>query len=322
MTTNPATQHEPLWLCIERKIAGLGDGDLSAGKLQSTLGRLAGEFDQGGMNFSKNAGRVMLLRASLKSRAEVGRPFLRDFDAAVATLTLDDVADLRNAYLKVIGAVGETWPGMKLSERRGDVETIVKQTRIDLLVARAKELGDDAGVRYLIEAGLKPKLIAGSLGITDEEYARVKAELDAELAERTRVAGLLDEVDGKPDDERIKHLINGKVAEDLLLEMAGVDQAALDAVKQAMEEELAEAARKAEEEAALKQAEADGPPLDQIPNDEMLEYIESIREILEFSSEEKEIRTMCGQSSIPKSLVDVAVTEPDKLDELESGAEG
>ena len=43
MTTNSATWHEPLWLCIQRKIAGVGDGDLSAGKLQSTVSRLAGE---------------------------------------------------------------------------------------------------------------------------------------------------------------------------------------------------------------------------------------------------------------------------------------
>ena len=51
-------------------------------------------------------------------------------------------------------------------------------------------------------------------------------------------------------------------------------------------------------------------------------YIESIREILEFSDVEDEIRTMCEQSSIPKSLVDVAVSDPDKLDELEEAAEG
>jgi hypothetical protein len=53
----------------------------------------------------------------------------------------------------------------------------------------------------------------------------------------------------------------------------------------------------------------------------MLEYIESIREILEFSDQEDEIRTMCGQSDIPQSLVDLVVSEPDKLDELEAKAE-
>ena len=78
----------------------------------------------------------------------------------------------------------------------------------------------------------------------------------------------------------------------------------------------------AEEEAARKKAEAEGPSLDDIPADEMLDYIESIREIMEFSEVEKEIRVMCEQSSIPKALVDIAVSDPDKLDELEKKAEG
>lgn len=45
-------------------------------------------------------------------------------------------------------------------------------------------------------------------------------------------------------------------------------------------------------------------------------------EIMEFSDVEKEIRTMCEQSAIPKALVDIAVSDPDKLDELEKKAEG
>ena len=49
--------------------------------------------------------------------------------------------------------------------------------------------------------------------------------------------------------------------------------------------------------------------------------IESIRQILEFSDVEDEIRTMCEQSSIPKALVDIAVSDKDRLDELESQAE-
>ena len=54
----------------------------------------------------------------------------------------------------------------------------------------------------------------------------------------------------------------------------------------------------------------------------MLEYIEGIREVLEFSDVEKDIRTMCEQSSIPKALVDIAISDPDKLDELEKKAGG
>ena len=56
--------------------------------------------------------------------------------------------------------------------------------------------------------------------------------------------------------------------------------------------------------------------------EDMLAHIESIREIMEFSDQEKEIRTMCEQSSIPKALVDIAVSEPAKLDELEKKAGG
>ena len=106
------------------------------------------------------------------------------------------------------------------------------------------------------------------------------------------------------------------------MEMAEVDQGALDAVKKAMEEELAEKQRLAEEEAARKKAEAEGPSLEDIPADELIDYIDSVREIMEFSDVEKEIRTMCEQSAIPKALVDIAVSDPDKLDELEKQAEG
>ncbi|MFP4453578.1 MAG: hypothetical protein ACOC03_03420 [Desulfosalsimonas sp.] len=104
--------------------------------------------------------------------------------------------------------------------------------------------------------------------------------------------------------------------------MAGVDQGVLDAAKKAMEKELKEKQRLAEEEAARKKAEAEGPALEDISPGDLLDYIESIREIMEFSDQEKEIRVMCEQSAIPKALVDIAVSEPDKLDELEKKAEG
>ena len=89
-----------------------------------------------------------------------------------------------------------------------------------------------------------------------------------------------------------------------------------------MEEELAEKKRKEEELAAKKAAEAAGPSLEDIDSEAMLEYIEGIREILEFSDVEKDIRTMCEQSSIPKALVDIAISNPGKLDELEKKAGG
>ena len=89
-----------------------------------------------------------------------------------------------------------------------------------------------------------------------------------------------------------------------------------------MSDEIKEKQRLAEEAAAKKKQEAEGPPVEEIPPEEILEHIEAIREIMEFSDKENEIRTMCEQSSIPKALVDVAVSDPDKLDELEKQAQG
>jgi hypothetical protein len=152
--------------------------------------------------------------------------------------------------------------------------------------------------------------------------AEVVAAIAAEKAEIQRVEKLLTAVDGKSDDERVKHLLTNNVAESLIIEMAKVDQAAIDGVKKAMEEEIKEKERLAAEAAAKKKAEAEGPSLDAIAPDQMIEFIDSIREIMEFSEEEKEIRVMCEQSAIPKSLVDIAVSDPGKLDELEKAAQG
>ena len=121
---------------------------------------------------------------------------------------------------------------------------------------------------------------------------------------------------------KVKHLFDNNVSEELIIEMAKVDSDAINAVKKAMEAELKEQQRLKEEAAARKKEEAAGPALEDIPPDEMLEHIEGIREIMEFSDQEKEIRIMCEQSSIPKALVDIAVSEPDRLDELEKEAQG
>ena len=86
--------------------------------------------------------------------------------------------------------------------------------------------------------------------------------------------------------------------------------------------ELEEKKRKEEELAAKRKAEKEGPALEDISSDDMLKHIEGIREILEFSDVEKDIRIMCEQSAIPKALVDIAISDPDKLDEMEKQAGG
>ena len=169
---------------------------------------------------------------------------------------------------------------------------------------------------------MAPEVLTKALDITGEKLEQVNTEMEKERTERARVETLLEAVEGKSNEEKVKHLFENNVSEELIIEMAKVDQGAIDGVKQAMEAELKEKQRLEEEAAARKKEEAAGPSLENISPDEMLEHIEAIREILEFSDQEKEIRVMCEQSSIPKSLVDIAVSEPDRLDELEKEAEG
>jgi hypothetical protein len=322
MMTDNATEKKPLWLSIEEKILQLDDQDLSGGNLEPTLQRVAGELDGAGFNVSRHGGNLIQLRAAMDKARKAGRPLLKDFNAAISALTLEDVADPYGTTNKLLDDLAETWPELKRSERRPDVIAIVEKTKLDLMIAKAKSLPDDQGIRMLIEDGVDFGVITGALGITDEKLDEVHEQIKKERAERARVATLLEKVADKTDEERVRHLIEKDVSEALIIEMAAVDQGVIDAVNQAMEEEIKEKQRLAEEEAARKKAEAEGPALEDIPSDQMVEYIDSIREIMEFSDQEKEIRTMCEQSAIPKALVDIAVSDPDKLDELEKAAEG
>ena len=322
MTTGETAEKKPLWLSIEENILGLGSEGLSAGDLEASIQKIAGDLDSAGYNVSGHGGNMLALRGAMNEAQKVGKPLLQDFNAAIEALTLEDLADLYATSSKLIDDMAETWPKLKLSARRADVIGIVEQTRLDLLIAKAKEMPDDAGIRYLIEEKVEPEVITGSLEITEEKLAEVNKAIEAELAERARVETLLEAVDGKADEEKVRHLLTNNVTEELIIEVAKLDQGAIDDAKKAMEEELKEKQRLAEEAAAKKKAEAAGPSLEDITPEDMLDHIEAIREIMEFSDQEKEIRVMCEQSSIPVALVDIAVSEPEKLDELEKKAEG
>lgn len=322
MTTSDAADRKPLWLAIEENILKLDPQDLSAMNLEASIQRVAGELDGADYNVSRHGGNMIELRWAMKEAHKIGRPLLKDFNEAIGVLTLEDVADTYAAVDRLILEIGENWPEMKRSARRADVIGMVEKTKLDLLIARAKDLPDDQGIRLLIEETVAPEVITEALGITAEKLAEVNALVEKERAERARVATLLAAVEGKSDEDKVKHLFTNDVSEALIIEMAGVGQDAIDKVKQAMEEEQKEKQRLAEEAAAKKKAEAEGPALEDIPPDQMLDHIEAIREIMEFSDVEKEIRTMCEQSSIPIALVDIAVSDPDKLDELEKKAEG
>lgn len=322
MTTNDITDKQPLWLLIEEKILGLSSGDLEAGKLEQTIAHIAKALDDTGHNVSKHGGNLLQLRWALDARIKIGKAMMEDFNAAVSALKLEDVANAHKATASLIDGLTGTWPALREYDRKADILQIVEKTRLDLYIAKAKELGGEKGIRYLIADGVTSEVIIDRMDISEEEFARVNAAVEAELAEKARVKALFEEAEGKSDEDKVKKLINENVADELMIEICGLDQATIDGVKKAMEEELKEKQRLAEEEAARKKAEAEGPSLDNIPNDQILEYIESIREIMEFTEKEDEIRTMCEQSSIPKAIVDVAVSGPGELDKLEEKAGG
>ena len=322
MTTSDTAEKKPLWLLIEENILEISSQGLSGENLEASIQQIAGKLDDAGYNVSRHGGNMLQLRGAMNEMRRVGKPLMKDINAAIAALTLESAADPYSATNKIISDIGETWPKLKGSERRPDVIQIVEQTRLDLLIARAKDLPDDQGIRYLIEEQVAPAVITSALEITADKLKQVNTDMENELAERARVAKLLEAVEGKADEEKVKHLFENNVTEELIIEMAKVDQGAIDGAKKAMEEELKEKQRLEEEAAAKKKAEAAGPSLESIPPDEILDHIEAIREIMEFSDQEKEIRVMCDQSSIPKALVDIAVSDPDKLDELEKEAEG
>ncbi|MEJ2098253.1 MAG: hypothetical protein P8Y38_14325 [Deltaproteobacteria bacterium] len=322
MTTSESTEKKKLWLLIEEKIQELDSQDVSGEKLEASIQRIAGELDGTGYNVSRHGGNLLKLRWAVDDMRQVGRPLLKDLNESIAAFTLEDVADPYSATTQLLEDIGKTWPKLKDPEYRTEVIGFVEKAKLDLLIAKAKDMPDDKGIRLLLEEKIDPAVITESMEITDDKLEEVKAAIKKELAERKRVTDLLEKVKEKSDEEKVKYLIENNAAEALIMELANVDQSVIDTANKAMEEELKEKQRLAEEEAARKKAEAEGPSLDDIPSDQMIEYIDSIREILEFSDVEKEIRVMCEQSSIPKALVDIAVSEPDKLDELEKKAEG
>jgi len=322
MPENQIEVKEPLWMLIEKQIQEYTDDDFAEANCLATSQKIAEELDKTGYNVSKHGGNWIQLKAAAKARSLVGRPFMEDFDKAVSGLGLDDIKDTFTAAMKIMNDLGKDWPTFLASQNRADVDEIVGNKKIDLMIAKAKETPGEEGIRYLISESFESQTIIEALGISEEEYNSAKTKVDAELAEKKRVQDLFKSMADASEEDKIKNLLNRNVSDELIVEIGGIGQSAIDAVKKSMEVELAEKKKKEEELAAKKAAEAAGPSLDNIDPDEMLEYIEGIREILEFSDVEKDIRVMCEQSSIPQALVDIAISDPDKLDELEKEAEG
>jgi hypothetical protein len=322
MPGHRAEGKEPLWMLIEKQIQKYTDEDFSEANSLETSRKIAAELDKTGYNVSKHGGNWLQLKAAVKARNRVGRPFMKDFDQAVSALGLDDIKDTYATAIKIIADLGRDWHSFLASKHRADVDEIFGNKKIELMIAKAKELPGEQGIRYLISDSFEPQVIMEALGVSEEEYKSVKSKVDTELAEKARVEELFAAVEDASEEDKIIHLLNKNAADELITEIGGIKQSAIDVVKKSMEEELAEKKRKEEELASQKAAEEAGPALENINSDDMLEYIEGIREILEFSDVEKDIRTMCEQSSIPTALVDIAVSDPDKLDEMEKEAGG
>ena len=322
MPENRIEGKEPLWLLIEREIQNYQDDDFSNAKILETMKKIAAELDKTGYNVSKSGGNWLQLKTVVDKRKMVGRPFIKEFDQEIESLILDDIENTYFTAMAIINKLGKDFPYFLVSENRSEVEDIVRTKRIELVAAKAQDLESEEGIRFLISETFEAQNIIDIMGVSENEYKEVKAKVDAELEKIKRVENLLSSVAEAPEKEQIKLLIDENVTDELILEIGGFEQSALDSIKKGMEEELAEKKRKEEELAAQRAAEAAGPGLDEISPEDMLEYIESLREILDFADSEKDIRIMAEQSSIPKALIDVAVSEPDKLDELEKEAEG
>lgn len=321
MGSTNGSDKKPLWLEIEAGITSLTDADLQEGSWEASVRKIAGELDEKGFNASKTGGHLLQLRWAMEARRDVGHALLDDLKGSLEALTLDDVSNAHAATMGIVRKLGESWTLVKKAEVIGDIGRMVEAARLALLIEKAKGMEGDKGIRYLREVEVADADILEGMGITQEKLAEVDAAIAAEKAERGRVKGLLEGVADKSEQEKIKHLLNNEVAEALIVEMAEVSEGAIEDTKKAMEEEIREKERLAAEAAAKKKAEAEGPALEDIEPDDMLQYIEEIREIMDFSDQEKEIRVMCEQSSIPKALADIAVSDPDKLDELEEKAE-
>lgn len=322
MTASNDNLAEPLWIAMEKRILEHASGASSGSDQESIIQKIASELDSSGYSVSNHGGNLLQLRWAMEEKSKNGKPLMQDLNEAINKLTFEDVENAKAATAKVINALGITWPKIQDSDRIPAILGMVEKVRLGFMVQKAKELSESQGIRYLMEYEIASGVIINELDISQERYDQEVTAIKAEEAKKAQVRSLLEAVADKPEEEQIKHLINKEIADELIIEIAGAEQASIDNVRKSMEEELKEKKRLAEEEAARKAAEAAGPPLEEISMEDRLTHIEAIRDIMDLCDGEDEIRQMCEQSKVPKCLVDIAVTDPDKLDELEQEAEG
>ena len=193
---------EPLWLLIEKQIQKYSDEDFSEAKSLTTSRTIAEELDKTAYNVSNHGGNWLQLKAAIKARRRVGRPFIQDFDKAVSALGLDDIQDTYAIATKIMRDLAGDWPSFLASEHRAEVNEIIGKRKIALTVAKAKELPGEGGIRYLISESFKPQVIMESLGISEDEYKSVKSKVDKELAEKARVQELLASMEDVAEEDK------------------------------------------------------------------------------------------------------------------------
>lgn len=311
VTTDVTTEKKPLWLLIEEQILSSGGANS-----EQAVANMAAALDDTGYNVSKNGGNMIHLRRAVAARTKVGNALLDDLNASLSALTLEDVPSACKANSLLVDGLKGKWPVVAEYDNRMDILEIVTARRLDLYVAEAKSQGGEAGIRYLIADKVAPEVIIDRLGISEDEYKTVAAKVKAELAEIERVKGLFAELEGKSLEDKVKRMFKENVADKLMMEIGGLTQDEIDSVKKALEAEAAEKARLAAEEEARKKKELEGPPLEEMSDDEIVEHIDAIRDIMGFSDNPDEIRKMAEQSKLPKAIIDVAVSGEDKLDAL------
>jgi hypothetical protein len=207
MTTSDAKEKKPLWLLMEERILQVDLLDISEANLEASIQQIAGELDTTGYNVSRHGGNMIKLRFAVDKARKVGSPLLKDLNTAVSALTLEDVAAPYTATNNLLDALGDNWPELRSPDRRRDVIKIVEKTKLDLLIAKAKSLPDDKGIRLLIGEKVDSQVITSALEITQERLEEVKEQIKKERAERQRVAKLLEAVADKPNEEKVRHLL-------------------------------------------------------------------------------------------------------------------
>ena len=135
MPENRIEGKEPLWMLMEKQIQKYSDEDFSETNSLETSRKIAEELDKTGYNVSKSGGNWLQLKAAVKARSRVGRPFMQDFDQAVSALGLDDIKETYGTARTIIRDLGRDWPSFLASEHRADVDEIVGNKKIELMIS-------------------------------------------------------------------------------------------------------------------------------------------------------------------------------------------